>query len=154
MPETKVKTTGPAPLVQKKRCAPKKWPCPVCGKKGRRERERTYRVRHLAHKQVAFWEVTVGVYRAKCKCCRTVMREVNARAIPVRKRVRYFTSSVEGLDPHADYTDAVREKVVDLVVRDRLPNSLVIEHLEEDFSLHVSTGFIYLCLDWAKKGAA
>ncbi len=142
------------PLVVRKRVAPRTWPCPVCGKKGRRERKRTYLVRDLAHKRPCFWEVTVGVYRAKCRCRRQVMRSVNGSTIPVRKRVRYFTSTVEGLDPHADYTDAVRQKVVDLIVRDRLPNSLVIEHLQEDFSLDVSVGFIYNCLGWAKKRAA
>ena len=42
------------PVVVKKRCAPRTWPCPVCGRKGRRERERTLRVRHLAHKRPAF----------------------------------------------------------------------------------------------------
>jgi hypothetical protein len=74
--------------------------------------------------------------------------------MPVRKRVRYFTSAVEGVAQGAEYTDAVRQKIVDLVVRDRLPNSLVIKHLREDFSLDVSVGFIYLCLDRAQKGAA
>jgi hypothetical protein len=142
------------PVVVKKQCAPKTWPCPVCARKGRRERKHTFRVRHLAHRRPCFWDVTVGVYKAKCSCCRTIMRKVNGRTVPVRKRVKYFTSTVEGLDPHADYTDAVRQKVVDLVVRDRLPNSLVIEHLREDFSLDISTGFIYPCLGRAKKGAA
>jgi hypothetical protein len=42
----------------------------------------------------------------------------------------------------------------DLVVRDRLPNSLVIKHLREDFLLEVWVGFIYNCLEWPKKGAA
>jgi hypothetical protein len=142
------------PLIVRKHVAPRTWPCPVCGKKGRRERKHSFRVRHLAHKRPCFWDVTVGVYKAKCSCCRQIMRKVNGRIIPVRKRVRYFTSTVEGLGPHADYTDAVREKVVDLVVRDRLPNSLVIEHLKEDFELKISTGYIYLCLGWAKKKAA
>ena len=82
------------------------------------------------------------------------MRNANGHTIPVRKRVRYFTSTVEGLDPHAKFTDAVRRKVVDLVVRDRLPNSLVQEHLKEDFDLDISVGFVYLCLDWAKRRAA
>jgi hypothetical protein len=74
--------------------------------------------------------------------------------MPVRKRVKYFTSTVEGVAQGAEYTDAARDKVVDLVVRDRLPNSLVIKHLREDFSLEVSVGFIYLCLDRAQKRAA
>jgi hypothetical protein len=144
----------PAPRVVKRRRAPRKWPCPVCGKPGRRERERTYTVRHLAHKEPVVWEVTVGVHRAKCSCRRTFMRKVDGRVMPVRKRVKYFTSAVEGAARGAEYTDAVRQKIVDLVVRDRLPNSLVVKHLKEDFSLEVSVGFIYNCLDRAQKGAA
>lgn len=144
----------PAPRAVKKRRAPKRWPCPVCGKPGRRERERTYTVRHLAHKEPVVWEVTVGVYRARCRCLRTFMRKVEGRVMPVRKRVKYFTSTVEGVAQGAEYTDAVRQKIVDLVVRDRLPNSLVMKHLKEDFSLEVSVGFIYNCLDGAQKGAA
>lgn len=146
--------TEPAPLIEKKVCAPQKSPCPICGKRGRRERTRTYRVRHLAHGRAAFWEVTVGVYYAKCQCCRQVMRQVNGRVIPVRKRVKYFTATVDGFTPHAGYTDAVRQKVTDLLVRDRLTNDQVIEHLREDFHLKVSVGFIYHCLAWSKKRAA
>ena len=143
----------PEPLVEKKKCAPKKWPCSICGTLGRKERERTFPVRHLAQGCPACWEVTIGVYKAKCKCCRQVLRTVNGRQIPVRKRVKYFSSTVEGLTPHADFTDAVRRKVVDLVVRDRLTNDQVIEHLREDFHLDISVGYIYNCLDHAQKGA-
>lgn len=142
------------PLVEGKRCAPRSWPCPHCGRHGRRERTRTYRVHHLAQGRTAFWDLTVGVYKAKCRCCRQFTREVNGRTIPIRKRVKYFTSTVEGLEPGGQYTDAVRQKVVDLVVRDRLTNDQVIEHLQEDFHLSISVGFIYLCLEQAKKRAA
>jgi len=72
--------------------------------------------------------------------------------IPVRKRLKYFNSTIEGVEGH--YTDAVRRKVVDLVVRDRLTNDQLIEHLGEDFHLFISVGFIYLCLDWEKKRVA
>lgn len=142
------------PLIEQKRCAPKTWPCPICGRHGLRERTRTHRIRHLAQGRPAFWDVTIGVYKAKCRCCRKFTREVNGRTIPIRKRVKYFTSSVEGLEPGGQYTDAVRQKVVDLVVRDRLTNDQVIEHLQEDFQFTISVGFIYLCLDWAQKRAA
>lgn len=142
------------PVIEQKRCAPKTWPCPVCGIRGRRERTRTREVHHLAQGHEAWWEVTVGVYRAKCGCCRQIMRKTGERVMPVRKRVRYFTSRVEGVDPGADHTDAVRRKVVDLVVRDRLTNDQVIAHLQEDFHLSISVGFIYNCLDRAQKRAA
>jgi hypothetical protein len=154
MPATTAETATVQPRIVKKRCAPKTWPCALCGRRGRRERTRTHEVRHLGHKEPVIWEVTVGVYHAKCDCLRTYMREVRGRLMPVRKRVRYFTSTVDGVDVGAEFTDEVRQKVVDLVVRDRLPNSLVIQHLKEDFSLDISVGYIYLCLDWAKKGAA
>lgn len=142
------------PLVELTRCVPKSWPCPVCGRRGRRERTRTRNVRHLAHGREAWWKVTVGVYYAKCRCRRLVMRPVNGRLIPVRSRVKYFTSTVEGVTPGADHTDEVHQKVVDLVVRDRLTNDQVIEHLQEDFQLSISVGFIYNCLERAKKRAA
>lgn len=142
---------APAPRIVRKRCTPKRWPCPVCGTLGRRERVRTYPVRDLAHGKPLVWEVTVGVYRAKCRCCRQILRPVKGRTIPVRKRVKYFTSTVAGMDRGAAYTDAVRQKVVDLVVRDRLPNALLIQHLQEDYHLQISSGYIYKCLDWAQK---
>ena len=81
------------------------------------------------------------------------MRRVGDRIIPVRKRVKYFTSTIEGADG-TQFTDGVRRKIVDLVVRDRLTNDQVIAHLAEDFHLPVSVGFIYNCLDGAKKRAA
>ena len=80
------------------------------------------------------------------------MRKVNGRLVPVRKRVKYFTSTVNGVRGH--YTDEVRRKVVNLVVRDRMTSDQVIEHLQEDFHLSISVGFIYDCLDRAQKGAA
>ncbi len=152
MPAVRTQPSGPKPLVETKTCAPKTWPCPVCGRPGRRERTLTRWARHLAHGRQAWWKLTFGVYRAKCACCRELMRQVNGRLIPVRKRLKYFNSTIEGVQGH--YTDAVRQKVVDLVVRDRLTNDQVIEHLGEDFHLFISVGFIYLCLDWEKKRAA
>jgi hypothetical protein len=73
------------------------------------------------------------------------MRKVKGHLIPVRTRMRYFLSTVDGVGGH--YTDAVRRKVVDLVVRDRLTNDQVIEHLQEEFHLSISVGFIYNGLD-------
>ena len=152
MPAVSTQPSEAKALVETKSCAPKTWPCPVCGRRGRRERTRTRWVRHPAQGREAWWKVTVGVYRAKCDCCRQIMRQVNGHRVPVRKRVKYFNSTIEGMSGH--YTDAVRGKVVDLVVRDRLTNDQVIEHLREDFHLSISVGFIYDCLDRAQKRAA
>ena len=74
MPAVRTQPSGPKPLVETKTCAPKTWPCPVCGRPGRRERTLTRWARHLAHGRQAWWKITVGVYRAKCVCCRELMR--------------------------------------------------------------------------------
>lgn len=122
------------PIFLKKKKAPKKYRCPTCGKFGTLERTRSRVVKHIAHKRQSFIEVTVGVYEAKCKCGK-----------------KYFTSTVPGVEVGAEYSNAVREKVLDLIVRDGLSNNKVIEHMKEDFLLDISNGFIYLCLEWASK---
>jgi hypothetical protein len=86
----------------------------------------------LAHKVPLIWILVVGVYRATCACS------------------KFFTSTVEGVALRAGYTDAVRQKVVDLLIRDHLPLHKVQTHLREDFALSVSVGFIYDCLSWAE----
>jgi hypothetical protein len=88
-------------------------------------------VRHLAHKRAAFWTLIYGVYAAGCACA------------------KYFTAVIEGVGFKCGYTDAVRQKVVDLLVRDHLSVYKVQAHLEEDFLLEVSIGFIYDCFQWA-----
>jgi transposase len=124
------------PTVEKRTHAPKRYPCSSCGKLGRRIFTRTRRVRHLAHQREVWWEVTVGIYQAKCGCAR-----------------QHFTSTVPGVEVGAEYTNAVREKLVDLIVRDHLSNYKAIEHLAEDFLIKPSIGFIYDALEWAgKKG--
>jgi transposase len=119
--------------IVRKVCAPRKYPCPTCGKKGRRQFIKSRFVRHLAPTQPLYWEVVIGVYKARCQCC------------------KFFSSTVEGVEPSADYTNAVREKVVNLLVRDQLSGYGVQRHLEEDFLLHVSIGYVHNCLDLAKK---
>lgn len=86
---------------------------------------------HLAHKQTLIWVLIYGVYRAACTCA------------------KYFTATLEGVSFACGYTDAVRQKVVDLLVRDHLSVYKVQRHLEEDFFLKVSVGFIYDCFEWA-----
>ncbi len=123
----------PNAIIVRKTCAPRKYPCPTCGKKGRRQFIKSRFVRHLAQSQPLYWEVVTGVYKARCRCC------------------KFFSSTVPGVEPSADYTDAVREKVVNLPVRDQLSGYGVQRHLEEDFLLHASIGYVHNCLDLAKK---
>ena len=53
-------------------CAPKKAPCPTCGRPGRRTRILPpRRVRTVAYQAIAYLEITCGEYRARCDCCTT-----------------------------------------------------------------------------------
>ena len=142
------------PIVIKKRVAPKTLRCPVCGTPGRRKYVRQYVAKDLAHRRVCEWHVSLGVYQAKCNCMRTVRRRVNGQWVEVEKSIKVFSATVPGLEPGQRYTDAVREKIVDLVIRDHLSNMQTLEHLREEHGLKVSEGFIYLCLEWAQKKGA
>ena len=73
------------PIIQTKRRAKKRHPCPTCGKKGWRKRIKSRLVRHLAHQVPAFWRIIVGVYAATCAC------------------TKFFTSTVEGVALRAGY---------------------------------------------------
>ena len=148
------KIPEPPPIIVKKRAAPKTCPCPVCGTRGRRKYVRRYVAQDLAHRRRCEWDVALGVYKAKCHCTRTVRRRVNGRWIEVEKPIKVFSATIPGLESGQRYTDAVREKVVDLVIRDHLSNMQTLEHLREEHGLEVSEGFIYLCLEWAQKKGA
>jgi hypothetical protein len=62
-------------------CAPKKAPCPKCGKRGRRKRTLTRMVRTVAYKAVASLEITYGEYAARCACS-TTFRNTPAGVLP------------------------------------------------------------------------
>lgn len=121
----------PNPTYETRKRAPIRHRCPDCGKWGRRKRTRSRKVRHLAHQRAAFWTLIYGVYAASCACA------------------KYFTAVIEGVGLGCGYTDGVRQKVVDLLVRDHLSVYKVQAHLKEDFFLSVSIGFIYDCFQWA-----
>src|SRR5437762_5928477 len=121
----------PNPIYETKKRAPIRHSCPTCGKWGRRKRTRRRKVRHLAHKRAAFWTLIYGVYTASCACA------------------KFFTAVIEGVGFKCGYTDGVRQKVVDLLVRDHLSAYKVQAHLKEDFLLDVSVGFIFDCFQWA-----
>ena len=58
-------TEAPTPIVIPIHAAPKKAPCPKCGKHGRRKRKFTRRVRTVAYKAIAYLEITCGEYAAR-----------------------------------------------------------------------------------------
>ncbi len=64
-------TEAPTPIVIPVHCAPKKAPCPACGKPGRRKRTLTRSVRTVAYKALAYLKITYGEYAARCGCCTT-----------------------------------------------------------------------------------
>lgn len=116
--------------VLRRSCAPKSFPCPHCGTPGRRKDTHTRSVRDIAFGQIALIEVTVGEYRAACACCKT------------------FRSRVEGIEPRAEYTNRVRDAVIDRLLDDGMSIHRLQQAMHRDFLLDLSDGFLSDCLDW------
>src|SRR6516225_10642604 len=104
--------------VERVSCAPKTCACPHCGKKGRRKDVHTRRVREIAYREIVVLEIEVGEYRARCSCCKT------------------FRAQVEGIEPRAEYTNRVREAVLDRLLDDRMSMERLRLALQRDFFLH------------------
>jgi transposase-like protein len=118
-------TDAPTPVVIPVHCAPKKAPCPKCGKHGLRKRTRTRMVRTVAYKSIVFLEVTCGEYQARCECCKT------------------FRNTPEGVLPRALYDNKVRDLLLDRILEDGMNIERTLESLRRDFLLELSTGFVY-----------
>jgi hypothetical protein len=112
------------------RCQPKTYPCPTCGRHGRRKRRLDRFVRSLAYGQILWLHVFYAEYTARCDC---------------RK---YFRSCPPGLTPKADYDNLVRQAVLNRILDDGLNVERTRAALRRDFGLALSSGFIYDCLDW------
>lgn len=110
--------------------APKTYPCPQCGQLGRRKQVHTRRVRDIAYHEIVVLELKVGEYRARCACCKT------------------FRAQIDGIEPRAEYTNRVREAVLDRLLDDRMSMERLRQALQRDFHLDLSDGFLYDCLDW------
>jgi Transposase len=120
----------PRVRVVQRRCTPLTYPCPHCGTHGHRKDEHTRRVRDIAYQQILLLEITVGEYRAGCACCKT------------------FRSTIEGIEPRAEYSNRVREAVIDRLLDDSMNMERLRLALQRDFHLDLSDGFLYDCLDW------
>ncbi len=118
-------TEAPTPIVIPVRCAPKKAPCPKCGKRGLRKRTLTRTVRTVAYKAVAVLEVTYGEYQARCHCCTT------------------FRNRPPGVPPKAKYDNRVRQLVLDRLLKDGMSIERALESIRREFLLDLSTGFVY-----------
>ena len=106
-------------------CAPKKAPCPKCGKLGKRKRTCTCEVRTVAYKVVAYLKITDGEYSAQCRCCKT------------------FRNTFKDVLPKAQYDNKVRDLVLDRILKDGMSIERVLESLHREFLLDLSTGFVY-----------
>ncbi len=109
-------------------CAPKKAPCPHCGKKARRIKTHERRVRTIAYHQIAFLKITVGEYQACCGCCAT------------------FRTTPDEVLPRHKYDNKVRAAVLERILDDRMNVEATRHSLARDFLLNLSTGFVYDCL--------
>jgi hypothetical protein len=112
------------------RCQPKTYPCPVCGRRGRRVRRCDRRVRSLAYRQVVWLHVGYAEYRARCRCC------------------KYFRSWPLDVPQKADYDGKVRQAVLDRLLLDRLNVQQTQATMRREFLLELSEGFLYDCLLW------
>ena len=128
-------TGAPTPVVIPVHCAPKKAPCPTCGKHGTRKRRvAPRRVRTVAYKTVAFLEITCGEYQARCGCCKT------------------FRNAPEQVLPRALYDNKVRDLVLGRLIEDGMSIEQTLESLAREYLLELSTGFVYDVLsDHARK---
>ena len=120
----------PRVRVVRRSCAPKTFPCPHCGKPGRRKTTHTRCVRDIAYREILILKLKVGEYRARCSCCKT------------------FRSQIEGVEARAEYTNRVREAVIDRLLDDSMNMERLRQALQRDFHLDLSDGFLYDCLDW------
>src|SRR3954471_11239747 len=119
-------TEAPTPIVIPVHCAPRKAPCPKCGKHGRRKRTLPpRRVRTVAYKAVAYLEITCGEYQARCGCCKT------------------FRNSPDGVLPKATYDNKVRDLVLGRILKDGMNVEQALDSLHREFLLDLSTGFVY-----------
>src|SRR3954469_3687070 len=118
-------TEAPTTVVIPVRCAPKKAPCPNCGKRGRRKRTLTRTVRTVAYQAIAVLEVTYGEYAARCDCCTT------------------FRTHPDGVAPKAKYDNKVRDLVLDRLLKDGMSIERALASIRREFLLDLSTGFVY-----------
>jgi Transposase len=114
-------------------CAPRKAPCPRCGRLARRKRRCHRRVRTIAYKQVAVLDIAYGEYQARCGCCQT------------------FRTSPDGVLPKHHYDNKVRQAVLEHILDSHLNVEATLRALRRDFLLDLSTGFVYDCLHDAAR---
>jgi hypothetical protein len=121
-------TRRPHPLNVPISCAPRKAPCPACGRLGRRKQLLRRTVRTLEYHRVAHLDITYGEYRARCGCAAT------------------FRTHPADVGPRDRYDAKVRQAVLGRILDDRMSVEAARASLRRDFLLELSDGFVYDCL--------
>ena len=120
-------TEAPTSIVIPVHCAPKKAPCPKCGKRGRRVRTLTRTVRTVAYKAVASLEISYGEYRARCDCCTT------------------FRNTPAGVLPKGKYDNKVRDLVLGRILEDEFLDACGRKLLWRPSPIDLTRKWITLC---------
>lgn len=120
--------------VEHRSITPKYYPCLQCNKKGKRKQVIRRRIAHVGPVHRRAWiEAEVGLYRARCSCC------------------KYFQATIPGVPYKGRYSYEVRNQVANSLIRDRLPYRLVQARMREDYRLELSLGYIHECFLWAHQ---
>ena len=81
--------------------------------------------------EIIFIELTVGEYRARCHLLQD---------LPL--------AASKSIEPRAEYTNRVRDAIIDRLLDDSMCLNRLQESMKRDFLLDLSDGFLYDCLDW------
>ena len=123
---------SPDDYIEHHSIKPASYPCLQCGHRGKRSHSITRTVRHVAALHRRSWIVAeVGVYEAKCHCC------------------KYFQAPIPGVPYRGRYSYEVRNTVANALIRDRMPYGLVINRMREEHDLSLSLGYVHACFYWA-----
>ena len=63
--------------------------------------------------------------------------------------LQVFQAAIPGVPYRGRYSYEVRNTVANALIRDRMPYGLVIGHMQEDYGLTLSLGYIHACFLWA-----
>lgn len=121
-------------FIERKSNKPKYYPCPHCGRKGKRKSEKERCIPHVGalHRR-SFIIAKVGVYRARCGCCES------------------FQAPIPGVPYKGRYSYEVRNTIANALIRDRMSYQGVINRMREEYLLDVSMGYVHNCFVWAHK---
>lgn len=113
------------PLIRKVKHAPKYYKCPHCGVKARRVRKWTKTYRDIAYGREAYLWITYGAYECRHGCG------------------KYFVGQTPWAPKRAKYTYAVRDAVINGLVRDRMSYLRLRRRMQEDHLVFLGLGTMF-----------